>query len=155
MVASFHDDVPGITLSMPAIIRGRAWDNLISATIRYDRFQYAVRQYNNIKDKNNDEAKSIQQTIKNTIKKSVSEISLYILSKTYPHGTQHIKPVEVADTLKIIAHTCDTEQNMCNIIVYGLQQGWIKNNGVLIYPLEDTMRYTWDNKKNIRRLSKS
>jgi hypothetical protein len=24
MVASFHDDVPGITLSMPAIIRGRA-----------------------------------------------------------------------------------------------------------------------------------
>ena len=84
MVASFHDDVPGITVSMPAIVRGRAGDNLVSANIRYDRFQNANNQYKKLKDKKGDESQELEKTMDNAIKKAVSEISIYIIDQVYP-----------------------------------------------------------------------
>lgn len=52
MIAAFHDDVPSITLSMPAIIRSRNGDHMTSANLWYDKFQNSLQEYNNLKERN-------------------------------------------------------------------------------------------------------
>jgi hypothetical protein len=157
MVASFHDDIPGITIAMPAIVLGRAGENLLSATIWYDRFQNAMNQLKKIKDKQSDESKEIEKTIDTSIKKAVSEISLHILQATYPDGLwtgENISTTKISNTIKNIISQCDQNKAWCEILLYGLQQWWIQKDGILIYPIDDTMKYGWRTDRNIRWLLK-
>lgn len=86
MVASFHDDVPSITVAMPAIIRGQVGDNFTSASLRYDRYHNVLAQYKQLEDKNSDEAKELEKLITNSMNKSIGEISMWLLSTSYPEG---------------------------------------------------------------------
>ncbi len=84
MVAALHDNVPEITVSMPAIVRGRAGNNFTSASLRYDRLQNSIQEANAIQQIDKDKSANIEKIIDTASKKAVSEISMYILSTTYP-----------------------------------------------------------------------
>lgn len=80
-VASFHDDVPMITASMPAIIEGKEGNNKTSAYLRYDQWSSAGEKYKNKKNLNADEIASLEASMDKSLKKMVSEFSLYLLSQ--------------------------------------------------------------------------
>lgn len=80
MVASFHDDTPKITLSMPAIMQGREGNNKISAFLWYDRLQNNYKEMNK-KDIPDDKYEQLKNNVTTATQKMVSEFALYMLTK--------------------------------------------------------------------------
>lgn len=60
-----------------------------------------------------------------SIKKAVGEISMYILSQTYPHGLgtgESINTNKVQSTIKTLLSDCKEKQIACELTNIGIQQ---------------------------------
>lgn len=161
MVASFHDETPSITLSMPAIIQWREWNNKISAFLRYDKLH---NHYKDLKKKEipDDKRAKIEENIDTAMKKMVSEFSLHILTRASElwksrklstnctHSIACLKENNlISEIITQIKNTCKTDTISCEILSLWIQSEWIKNNWTLIYPVDLGMKYSWKEDKNI------
>ncbi len=159
-VASFHDDVPSITSSMPAIILGSVWDHQTSAYLWYDNLQNNLSKIQNWKKYTNEEEKNLEDALTKALQKSVSEYSLHILdeasklaitawaenvnayNQSYLYNQWYIKTIiqkEFSD--------CTPQDIDCSIIRLGQQQWRIQTNGVLTYS-DPSYHYIRDEKKS-------
>lgn len=161
MVASFHDETPSITLSMPAIIQWREWNNKISSFLWYDKLN---KHYKDIKktDLPNDKRIKIEWDIDTALKKMISEFSLHILAqasdlwKNKKLSNTCIKSVNclkennlISEVITTIKNNCKTDKISCEILSLWYELWWIKNNWTLIYPVDLGMKYGWKEDKNI------
>lgn len=159
MIASFHDNTPLITLSMPAIILWREGNHKTSSFLRYDRLHTAYKQ---LKDnKNSDEQDNIQTTIDKSLKEMVSEYSLHIIDQAMLLAEKDSLPpsclhsLSCLQTKKYITHiintitqNCSSDKISCEIMDLGKEYGRISSSWILIYPSDDTMIYSWDEEKS-------
>ncbi len=160
MVASFHDETPKITLSMPAIIQWRNGNNKVSAFLRYDRLQ---NNYKNLKNKDlpDDKRKQIEDNVTTAIQKMVSEFSMYILTestklaiekkanKACIHSTSCLKDNwYISTVISQIESSCSKDQISCEFLLIGKKSGWIKSNGTLTHP-DKVMEYSRKEKDNL------
>jgi hypothetical protein len=153
MVASFHDETPKITLSMPAIIQWREGNNKISAFLRYDRLQNNYKELKN-KDLPDDKYKQLEANVTTAIQKMVSEFSMYILSQSTKlaidkkanesciHSASCLKSNwYISTVIDQIESSCSKDHIACEILSIGKESGWIKWNGTLIHP-DKSMEYS-------------
>ena len=165
MVASFHDQTPLITVSMPAIIQWRDWNNKISAFLRYDRLQNNYQELKK-KDLPDDKYKQIEKSVDTAIKKMVSEFSLYILTQASMLWTskklsneciQSLSCLQknnlISESIAQIKNNCMTDKISCEILSLWTQLWWIKNNWTLVYPVDLGMKYNRNTKQAIWRIS--
>ena len=159
MVASFHDNTPLITLSMPAIIIGRDGHHKTSAFLRYDRLQSLYKALQ--EEINNDERKNIESTIDKSLKEMISEYSLYIINQAMSLAENNSRPLSclyslsclqnnnyITQAFNKITKNCSSDPISCEIINLGRKNKRIYPSGVLIYPSDDTMIYSRDEKNN-------
>lgn len=159
MVASFHDNIPLMTLSMPAIIIWREGNHKTSAYLRYDRLQSA---YNQIKQTSNiDEQNNIQSLIDKSLKEMISEYSLYIINQSMKSAekdnisTDCLHSLSCLQNNNYITHTidsitknCNSDRISCEIINLGKEYKRISSSEKLIYPSDKTMIYARDEENN-------
>jgi hypothetical protein len=162
MVASFHDETPSITLSMPAIIQWREWNNKISAFLRYNKLHNHYKDLQN-KDIPEDKREKIKFNINIAIERTVSELSLHILTKASTLASKNkeslscIHSVSCLKQKKYISHiithiknNCTTDPISCKILSLGQESWWIKNNGTLIYPINSVAQYARKEEESLR-----
>jgi len=160
MVASFHDETPKITLSMPAIIQWREWNNKVSSFLRYDRLQNNYKELKK-KDLPDDKRKQIEDNVSTALKKMVSEFSMHILTQATKlatekkannnciHSTSCLKSNGYLSTIiSQIQSSCTTDTVSCEILSIGQESNWIKSNGNLIHP-DPSTTYTRKEKENL------
>lgn len=165
-VASFHDDVPVITTSMPAIIEGKEGNNKISAYLRYDKFYNAATKLEN-KELNPDEIASLESNVAKALQKMVSEYALYLLSQATEQAKIEWKEESCYTTIDClqqqwylttaienILQTCITNTIDCHIIAIAEEHKRIQSHGKLIYPEEEqhNITYIWDTQQDIRTI---
>ncbi len=164
MVASFHDETPKITLSMPAIIQWREWNNKVSAFLRYDRLQNTYKELKK-KDLPDDKYKQIENNVTTAIQKMVSEFSLHILTQATKlaiekkASTSCIHSLSclrangyISSIISQIQSSCTTDQISCEILSIGKESDWIQNNGTLTHP-DPSTTYTRKENENLWWLS--
>ena len=161
MVASFHDETPKITLSMPAIIEWREWNNKISAFLRYDRLQNNYKELAD-KDLTDDRRKQIEDNVNLALQKMVSELSLHILSKAsllakekketdlciYSNNCLR-KNWYINNVISEIKTNCNKDKISCEILSLWEKSKRIKKSWELVYPISKDMEYAWDQKKSV------
>lgn len=162
MVASFHDDTPSITLSMPAIIQWREGNNKISAFLWYDKLQ---KHYKELQkgDLEEDKRQKIELQIDMAIERTVSELSLHILTKASELSTKQKDPGScihsvsclknkwyISTVIKEIKNNCTKDSISCEILSIGQRSWWIKDSGTLTYPVNGTATYAWRAEKELR-----
>lgn len=159
MVASFHDNIPLMTISMPAIIIGRDGKHKTSAFLRYDRLQSA---YNRLeKTINTDEQNNIQSLIDKSLKEMVSEYSLHIIDQAMSLAKNDSLPPSclhslsclqnnnyITHTIDSITKNCNSDNISCQIINLGKEYKRINDSWNLIYPSDTTMIYSRDQEIN-------
>ena len=162
MVASFHDDTPFITVSMPAIIQWREWNNKISAFLWYDKLQNNRKDLK-VENLSDDKRKKIELQIDLAVERMVSELSLHILTKasesskkqkdseSCSHSISCLKNKwYISTVIQEIKNSCTTDSISCEILSIGQKSWRIKNNGSLIYPLSNVATYAWRAEKWLR-----
>jgi hypothetical protein len=160
MVASFHDETPSITLSMPAIIQWREGNNKVSAFLRYDKLH---KNYKDLEKKDipDDKRKKIEYNIETA--RTVSELSLYILTKAATLASTNKEPLScihsvsclknknyISQIITNIKDNCTNDLISCEILSLGQKSWWIKNNWTLIYPINSAAQYAWKEEKSLR-----
>lgn len=156
MVASFHDEVPLITLSMPAIMMGRDGNHKTSAFLRYNRLQSTYKEYD-VQDHPHDQRKNLEDIMDKALKESVSEFSLYLITTAYDRaGERCERDVDcltrgwyIARAIQEITKNCNSDQISCEILDMGVRGGWISRDGHLIYPSSDEFTYAWVEDKEV------
>ena len=161
-IASFHDDVPLITSSMPALIQWKDGNNKTSAYLRYDQFSSAANKYNNKENLNPDEISSLESSMDKSIKKMVSEYSLYILwqastlaqEKWVEESCYHkLSCLESQSYIQnIIISTekqCKNNKIDCDIINYGKKNKWITDKKLNYYDKNTSLDYKRNIDKNL------
>ena len=160
-VASFHDDVPAITSSMPILIEGKEWNNKTSAYLWYDQFNNAMTKYKNKENLNPDEISNLESSMDKSLQKMVSEYSLYLLNQASKkakddgkletcYTTQPCLQPYIANILNSLANQCQHNSIDCQIISYWKERKRIDNKGNLSYPWD--LQYKWNNEKNNREI---
>ena len=167
-VASFHDDVPAITSSMPAIIQGKEGNNKTSAYLRYDQWSSAANKYKNKENLNADEIASLESSMDKSLKKMVSEYSLYLLNQASMLSQQQWGEESCStdysclqsqwylkQSIQTINTTCTTNPIDCIILSRWEKKKWITPNGILSYPDQQqsiNLFYIWDEEKSLREI---
>ncbi len=162
MVASFHDETPSITLSMPAIIQWREGNNKISAFLWYDKLQKHYKDLER-KDLEDDKRKKTEFQVDVAIERMVSELSLHILTQASELSAQQedaescrqsvscLKEKKYITTiLNNIKNNCSKDRISCEILSIGQQSWRIKDSGSLQYPINGTATYAWRAEKWLR-----
>lgn len=162
-VASFHDDVPAITISMPALIEGKEWNNKISAYLWYDNYQRNLLQYTSDKKLEQDEITNLESTMEKAIQKMIVEYSLYILTQATEQAKFQEEDISCQhdisclerkwynkNIIKDIINNCKENQIDCEIISFGIDRQLITPSWKLIGI--DNMRYLRDREKWLRIL---
>lgn len=145
-IASFHNDVPGITASMPALISSKQWDHKTSAYLRYDKLQNALYTYEQEKNLESDKVASLENTITKSLQKTVSEYNLHILEQANANNHQchtlHCLKQDIQRFIQEQEQQCHATPIDCQILALGQQQQWIHKNGTLTSPISG-MIYTY------------
>lgn len=166
-VASFHDDVPQITSSMPAIIEGEEGNNKTSAYLWYDKFYNAASKLENTENLNPDEISSLESTIEKALQKMVSEYSLYLLSQSSEQAKNNWKKAScyqsmqclqsqwyINNTITSIIQNCSNTNTIdCHIIAIAEENKRIQTNGKLTNPEWWNVQYSWDIENSLRTTS--
>jgi len=162
MIAAFHDDVPLIAVSMPAILMGRDGNNKTSAALRYSRLQSTYKDYDT-NDHPHDQRRNLEDIITKSMQESVKELSLYILtqamqsaqadgrSETCLHDALCLQNAGYNQTIiTSIQQKCSSDQITCEILNLGVQSGRITTDGKLINPdAKDNIRYLRDAERKL------
>lgn len=144
-ISAFHDDAPSLTPLMAALVYGRGGEHLKSATLWFDR-------YLNLADSEDD---INGEDAKRSLHKAIFEMQLQLITEaadaTPQCGTSFGCLERNGAIRRTIQNSWNTtcragqeQQNVrCIIIAAGLQEGFIRLNGQLIYPLDPNFEFLW------------
>lgn len=163
-VASFHDNIPTITSSMPIIITGKEWNNKTSSYLWYDQLQNSIVKYSNKENLNPDEITSLESNIEKISQKMISDYSLYLLEQAAIRAQEQWREQScyhdvdclqkawiINNVIDSIMQNCTNNAIDCEIIRFWKEAGRITSNGKLIHPdTERSLIYQWDEENTQR-----
>lgn len=154
-VASFHDDIPAITSSMPAIIEWNEGNHKISAYLRYDQFSNSIHNYSNNKENlREDELNSLERTMKKSLEKTGEEFNLYLLDEASALALEDNnndcatskncleQQSYLQNTIRRIEDNCTLDPIACEILAIGKENDRISSS--TIYPTHPDKSYIWN-----------
>ncbi len=142
-VASFDPDVPVLTPTMPALLRSKQWEHLISAQLWVDR---ALSMEKNIDDE------TIKTQYDRAINKAIMEIILDILGKTSDQTPDCKKDYSclvqwgyLRQYIGTLISQCQSRKNVqCLLLQQWLVKKLIMPNGQLFDPFSDPRSDKWN-----------
>lgn len=148
-ISAFQTDSPKMTPLMAALVYGRAWNHLKSASLRYDRYISLASQ--NLKWDS-----ILQGDMERALKKAVFEIQLQIITeaeelawdtceKSYTclQEKWYIK-ASVEKSYDTICQKWQERNNIrCLLLYVWLQEKRITKAGAIVYPLGEWFMYDW------------
>ncbi len=144
-ISAFHDQAPTLTPMMAALVYGRGWEHIKSATLWYDRYLNLIESEDEINHA--DAERSVQ--------KAIFELQLQLITEAadkHPEcGTSYsclqknwaIRE-SIQDSRNNICKWGKDQQNLrCILLAAGLQSKVITLAWWLTYPLEDEFEFWW------------
>lgn len=145
-LAALSENSPEISKNMPALIAGKLWEHIKSATIWYEKFLTSSKDLEETNKINQQE--KILEKMEYYIKKATFELTLDIITNANNNQNKCFQDLDcltnkwyISQRIKNLIKQCENPWEeidiiKCNILQYGLNQWYINTNGKLNYPLD-------------------